>query len=90
MHPVARRRARAAARRRFRQPRYPRSTPPRSLQAMVAETPSSHLESWKGLLAAAAAVLRRQSEVTEIVITPMSEAWLREHDATTPKHEEQT
>lgn len=89
MHPAARRRARAAARRRFLQPRYPRSTPPPSLQATVAEAPTSHIESWRGLMAAAAALIRRQPAVTEIAIAPMSEAWLREHDATTPKHEEQ-
>jgi hypothetical protein len=80
------RRARAAARRRRdRRPHYPLSSPPRSLRATVAE-PAVHRESWKALFVSLGALFRPRPAITRIVVSPMSAEWLKEHDATRPKH----
>jgi hypothetical protein len=52
----------------------------------VAEPAAAQVESWKGLFTAATALLRPRSALTQIAVSPMSAEWLREYDASAPKH----
>jgi hypothetical protein len=43
-------------------------------------------EPWKAIFVAAVDFVWRTRSSTRIVVPPMSEAWLREHDTSYPKH----
>jgi hypothetical protein len=44
------------------------------------------IEPWKAVLVAAVDLVWRKRSSTWIVVPPMSESWLREHDRDFPKH----
>lgn len=44
------------------------------------------IDSWKAVFVAAVDLVWRKRSSTRIVVPPMSEAWLRQHDTDFPKH----
>jgi hypothetical protein len=54
------------------------------LRATVAQ-PAVYGDSWKALFASIAALFRPRPSITRIVVSAMSEEWLKQYEASKPK-----